>query len=312
MQNWKKEEKPYTEEVAGRAREIGARLQQDRQDAGFSRQELEHLTRISPSFLEALEEGHFWILPGEVFCKGFLKNIYRTLKRDPAPILQEIADFFIALRLATPERRKSSSGRKVRSLSTSSSHDRRPRHRPFLMLVAAATVAGIFLWQGRSTTPPAVSSSPPQLRSENPAGTPPPSAIAQKPALAVPLPTEVPTPMPTLPLPPLPQQPAPAMLPTMNWLQPGITTPHTVILTVRAPVGIRQKIDHAGSLSKEFPPGTYPFSFQEKAEFVVDDASEVSFTYDSKKMEVLGKKKEIKRISFVPSKKDPSLMDVEF
>ena len=49
-----------------------------REKAGFSIDEVSVSTRISHSYVEALENGDFEKLPGVVFVKGFVKNLIKT------------------------------------------------------------------------------------------------------------------------------------------------------------------------------------------------------------------------------------------
>ena len=67
---------------------FGRELQAKRAERGFSREDLAYTTRISLSFVEALEEGKFHDLPGVVFGKGFVKNIVKILDFDSHDILE--------------------------------------------------------------------------------------------------------------------------------------------------------------------------------------------------------------------------------
>ncbi|MCB9229268.1 MAG: helix-turn-helix domain-containing protein [Deltaproteobacteria bacterium] len=70
-------------------RAFGVRLRTLRTSLEQSERDIIHLTRISPPFISALEEGRFDALPGEVFGRGFIKNICKVLETDPAPLLKE-------------------------------------------------------------------------------------------------------------------------------------------------------------------------------------------------------------------------------
>ena len=68
---------------------FGARLRSLRESLNRSERDIIHLTRISPPFIKALEEGHFDLLPGEVFGRGFIKSICKVLEVNPGPLLEE-------------------------------------------------------------------------------------------------------------------------------------------------------------------------------------------------------------------------------
>jgi cytoskeleton protein RodZ len=66
--------------------ELGTWLQEAREAQGLSLDEVEAQTRIRRTFLEALEEGNYRILPGEVYVRGFLRNYAVHLGLDPEGI----------------------------------------------------------------------------------------------------------------------------------------------------------------------------------------------------------------------------------
>ncbi len=314
MSSRKKEEKLCPEQLTEQAEAVGRQIQQDRQEAGFSREEIEHLTKISPFFLESLEAGSFLILPGEVFCKGFIRNIYRVLKKDPQVVIGEIEAVFVLIRqMQVPTERKRSYSHE-RSLGPVRKSDR-SRVRYWSLAALLVLIGTTLIWRIRHVRP-AIEPTALSTTSEPVTAVPPAPVVAGTPAsagaVALPSTLQPPAVLPTVdlaaaiqtpivPLPPL--QPvaaveaaAPAVLPAPSASQ--------LTMMVRAPVGIRQKIDGQDSLSKEYAQGEYQFAFQDKAEFVVQDAAEVSFTFDSKTIETLGKKKEMKKITFVNSKQE--------
>ena len=73
---------------------FGAKLRALREEIGQTERDIIHLTRISPPFVKALEEGDFERLPGEVFGRGFIKNICQVLETDPKELLQEYINNF--------------------------------------------------------------------------------------------------------------------------------------------------------------------------------------------------------------------------
>lgn len=68
--------------------ELGTLLREARESQGLTLADAQEETRISRSFLEALEEGHYDALPTQVHTRGYLRNYARFLKLDPDPILE--------------------------------------------------------------------------------------------------------------------------------------------------------------------------------------------------------------------------------
>ena len=68
---------------------FGEHLRNTREQLNQTKKDVIHLTRISPPFIEALEDGKFEALPGEVFGRGFVKNICKVLEIDATPLLEE-------------------------------------------------------------------------------------------------------------------------------------------------------------------------------------------------------------------------------
>lgn len=57
-------------------------LREKRLELGLTLEEVEKATKIKIKFLEALEEGHFHILPSESYALGFVKNYAKFLDID--------------------------------------------------------------------------------------------------------------------------------------------------------------------------------------------------------------------------------------
>lgn len=69
--------------------ELGEKLKQARLAQGLTLTELQARTYIRLRYLEAMEQGDFHLIPGEVYVKGFLKLYARELGVDPGPWLAE-------------------------------------------------------------------------------------------------------------------------------------------------------------------------------------------------------------------------------
>ena len=61
---------------------IGEYLRRTREERGLSIEQLAGKTRISPSYIRALEENRLEVFPGEVFARGFVRAYGRCLGLD--------------------------------------------------------------------------------------------------------------------------------------------------------------------------------------------------------------------------------------
>jgi cytoskeleton protein RodZ len=66
----------------GRMETIGEYLKRVREERGLSVQQVSVTTRISPAFIQALEENRMEQFPGEVFARGFVQSYGRCLGLD--------------------------------------------------------------------------------------------------------------------------------------------------------------------------------------------------------------------------------------
>lgn len=69
-------------------RNIGFMMQDAREKAGFSIERAAMSTRITPAFIEALEQERFEVLPGAIFGRGFIRNLCRTYGCDPEGMIR--------------------------------------------------------------------------------------------------------------------------------------------------------------------------------------------------------------------------------
>ncbi len=70
-------------------KEIGDILKRARQEKGFSLKDIQEVTKIRLRYLEAIDEGDFEAIPGEVYRKGFLVNYANVVGLDGQEILQK-------------------------------------------------------------------------------------------------------------------------------------------------------------------------------------------------------------------------------
>ena len=76
--------------------EIGASLREARIRHGLDFPELETTTKIRGKYLQALEEEHFDVLPGETYIKGFLRTYAETLGLDGQLYVDEFNSRYVA------------------------------------------------------------------------------------------------------------------------------------------------------------------------------------------------------------------------
>ena len=63
--------------------EIGVLLREAREASGMSLEEVSEATKIRSKYLEAIEQGDFAVIPGEVYLKGFMRNYADCVGLDP-------------------------------------------------------------------------------------------------------------------------------------------------------------------------------------------------------------------------------------
>ena len=66
-------------QIEGRMSELGAYLREAREARGHTLPEAASATRILPKYLQALEDGDYDQLPGDVYARGFIRNYAQFL-----------------------------------------------------------------------------------------------------------------------------------------------------------------------------------------------------------------------------------------
>lgn len=69
------------------AKNFGESLRQSREAVGYSLERAAIATKISLSFIQALESGELHRLPGSVFARGFIRNLCKIYQKDAASFL---------------------------------------------------------------------------------------------------------------------------------------------------------------------------------------------------------------------------------
>ncbi|MGB7070612.1 MAG: helix-turn-helix domain-containing protein [Pyrinomonadaceae bacterium] len=70
---------------------LGEKLRQAREERGISISDVAEQTRISPHYLECIENDDYKPLPGGIFNKGFLKSFAKHVGLEPNEVLQDYA-----------------------------------------------------------------------------------------------------------------------------------------------------------------------------------------------------------------------------
>lgn len=78
-------------------KEIGDLLRRAREEKGLSIKDIQEVTKIRLRYLEAIDEGDFEVIPGEVYRKGFIVNYANAVGLDGQAILQQYNDLKAAL-----------------------------------------------------------------------------------------------------------------------------------------------------------------------------------------------------------------------
>jgi cytoskeleton protein RodZ len=150
---------------------VGAYLSQERKRQNISLLDIAKVTRISPQYLEALEENEFQTLPASIFVRGFLRTYAAQIGLDPKEVLnmyEAQSDSFSA-----PARKETIVRRKkleplVKYLLT------------LLIIVLGVSLAFLFFFK-ETSVPPSPSSSPEIPPAQTPLAKKDPSATLPSP-----------------------------------------------------------------------------------------------------------------------------------
>ncbi len=69
--------------------ELGQVLQRAREEKGISLDDIQKATKIQRRYLEAIERGHFHVLPGHFYARAFIKSYAEAVGLDPTHILSQ-------------------------------------------------------------------------------------------------------------------------------------------------------------------------------------------------------------------------------
>jgi len=295
-------------------RPFGAMLRAAREHSGFSIERAAMATRISPPFVEALEQGDFTKLPGAVFGRGFIRNLCKVYGADSAEILVAFErsinagkgkDVHLSVR---DEKRHQQLKKGVLLIQPNEWKGRikalAPHHylraKPLILLVAAVVVGAIIvnqvdiatrhsqdsLTQNQIVEMPAV----PAAESDAVVETPVSDTAASLATAAAPAVTSNPPPAQTM---------APAQIASND--EETLEGGTTVELLVKSPVIVRITRDNEKQISGELKPDRYRYRFKDQLKFLVEDASVVEIYFNGQRIPTSTVKGEPKRIAFQSS-----------
>jgi len=150
----------------------GQELRKEREARGISLKAVADATRITPRYLEALENDRLDLLPGGFFIKGILKAYAGAVGLDADTLIEKYRRAGI-LGSAGPE-----SPRKIPSSAGGSKKRSRSLAGAFAVFIVVASFAAYFLTRPAKTTPPAAQERPSARIPEPAASTPPETAPA--------------------------------------------------------------------------------------------------------------------------------------
>ena len=70
-------------------KEIGELLREARESCGMTLPQASEITKVRTKYLEAIENGEFAVIPGEVYLKGFIRTYADCLGLDGAQVIAQ-------------------------------------------------------------------------------------------------------------------------------------------------------------------------------------------------------------------------------
>ena len=67
--------------------ELGQVLQRAREEKGITLDDIQRITKIQRRYLEAIERGHFHVLPGHFYARAFIKSYAEAVGLDPQDLM---------------------------------------------------------------------------------------------------------------------------------------------------------------------------------------------------------------------------------
>lgn len=142
--------------------QLGELLSRQREELGLTLEDLQARTKIRLRYIEAIEAGEYDIIPGEVYVRGFIRNLADELGLDPKKALglyhEDVAqsqpveaEAEEILAEPAPEAKKTSPAPREPSLARArlaSSKGRRFMPLLLIIVLVGALIVGVMHWSG--------------------------------------------------------------------------------------------------------------------------------------------------------------------
>lgn len=284
-------------------RNIGFMMQDAREKAGYSIERAAMSTRISPAFIEALEQERFEVLPGAIFGRGFIRNLCRAYGSDPEAMIRayDLALTQKAHPEGSPQSREKPSGNHIKvkealafvgeaewkSRVRESVSNYYNKGKPYL-LIAPVVVLGIYAAQAIYNRKEVAVAPAPEMTAESIAETPSAPAPAATTAQGTPAPVETPAAAP---------QPAKEQF-------TGVVRgegSEAIEIYVKEAVNVGITRDRDRQTSESMRPGSYKLQFNEQLKLYVEDMSAVEIRFRGQSIPNRGVKGERRFMTFAVS-----------
>ena len=126
---------------------IGNLLYTERTKKGLEIEDIEQATGIRRAYLNALEQGQYDVLPGEVYVKGFLRNYGNYLDLDGAHLVQLYTDSMIPAVVSQPVTPATTTVAKKRKALNKHKVDMKIFSTIAVVLILAVSAWGLYAWQ---------------------------------------------------------------------------------------------------------------------------------------------------------------------
>lgn len=293
---------------------FGKNLREQREQCGQTERDIIHLTRISPPFIKALEEGNFEALPGEVFGRGFLKNICKVLDIEHQSLLEEYNSCW---EQQSQKVKRSRFSKKIMTTKFKKDHKKSRSSLPFTNYFS---IKGALLWIGvpfvalsisfiliikssffSSTLPKKEeikTLSPKIYRNKEH------SLSNDKNLKETKLLSDAKADVKIAPASPEKEKVAP-QIQVKEISAKGLSLSNKssfvskILIKVKEPVTIKHRLDQEQYISSLYKKGTYKFKFKDSADFFISNTENVEMTYNKRELGQLGPQSNEKHLSFI-------------
>lgn len=276
---------------------FGRALAEARDAKGIDRATLAKTTRINFDFITALETGAFERLPGDVFARGFIRNLCKSLRIDAQPHLERFDACFDG-----PAPKKSVLEIEVKSTPKVTASWRRftgearvripvTQWRSVASIGVGIVLIGLALYGVRATN---LIERLPKLLQSAPATATLPTDILSKPVSKTVTKATPPSANDII-------EAAPSAVEAPEAAAVAVEATGTgqqLELVVSEAVRIRVGLDGAEPITQEYKPDTYNLSFTKQADLLIFDANAVKIRYNGRSLGALGVKGRVRRLSF--------------